>query len=149
MKPVNNKIYFKILPEDNKEGLTKFMPTEGLGLKKVEVLDVGSSVVEVKKGDIISLYANDIMHITVDTGFCTELNVVLINSNPKNGKIRVSKPEKVLGQKLSKAKVISTGDKEISSGSKVGFRPGQSLTLIDGSEIISNTQVFYTEDSDK
>lgn len=146
MKPVNNKIYFKILPDETNEGLVKYMPTNGLGLKKVEVLEVGNSVVEVKKGDIISLYANDIMLITSETGFCTELNVVLINSNPKKGKVRVTKPEKMLGQKLSKAKVISTGDDEITLNSKVGFREGQSLALIDGSEIISNTQIFYVED---
>ena len=66
---LNNKIYLELL-EDDLQPKKTFLNTNADLLKYCKVLDVGNSVLDVKTGDIITLYVININFIDSKKGFC-------------------------------------------------------------------------------
>ncbi|MDR1019007.1 MAG: hypothetical protein LBM02_09955 [Lachnospiraceae bacterium] len=142
-KPLNNKILFRLLPEEQQPKKTILVP-DGDVLKKAEVIEVGEKVVNIQKGDEIVLYVNDIRGIGDGIGFCADSNPIFINERPQPNKTHIS--HVTLDDNLTKfnnGKVISTTDHNLNKEDIVGYVKGAGLILPDGTEIISDNQIFY------
>lgn len=145
MRVLNNKIYFELLPPDAQPQKTIFNPTADM-LKLAKVIDVGCKVEEVRKDDIITLYEISIKNLGDGTGFCSERDVIFSNSIPQKNKVHIRNQEKVDLSMLNKATVINSNCEDISKDETVFYINGQSHILPDNTEIISESQIFYTEE---
>lgn len=145
MKPLNTKIYFKILPEDKQPVKSIFVPDAEM-LKFVEVMDTGDKVLKVKENDVLTLYVTTIQMLTQTTGFCTERDVIFINNYPQENKIHISANGKDNSLSIfKKGKVIKSSSSDISDSDLIYYKDGQTHILPDGSEIISESQVYYKD----
>lgn len=142
MEPLFNKVLFELLPEDQQPKKSIFAPN-GDSVKNAKVISVGETVTFIKKDDIIQLYANDIMGINSKLGYCIDTNAIFINRKPQPNKthIRSKKSEEL--SKFNKADIISSSSSKLKEGDEIGFKKGNGLILPDGSEIISNTQIYF------
>lgn len=142
MEPLFNKVLFELLPEDQQPKKSIFAPN-GDSVKNATVIAIGETVTAIKEGDIIQLYVNDIMGIDSKRGYCIDTNAIFINKQPQPNKthIRTKKSEGL--SKFVKADVISSSTLNLKEGDEIGFKRGSGLVLPDGSEIISNTQIYF------
>ena len=144
MKPLNNKVYFEILSEDKQPKKSVFIPDAEM-LKLAEVIDVGGSVTKVKKEDIITMYVTAISMLTSTTGFCSEREIIFINSYPQENKIHINSQVKQELTVFKKANVLKSSSKDIFDKEIIFYKDGQTHILPDGSEIISESQVYYKD----
>ena len=112
---LNNKIYLELL-DDELQPKKTFLNTDADLLKYCNVLDVGSNVYEVKKGDIITLYVININFIDSKKGFCSDRDVIFINNRPKEKKVHINSQQKEKYGILYKASVISSNSNDINDG---------------------------------
>ena len=144
MKPLNNKVYFEILSDDKQPKKSVFIPDAEM-LKLAEVIDVGESVTKVKKEDIITIYVTAISMLTSTTGFCAEREIIFINSYPQENKIHINSQVKQELTVFKKANVLKSSSKDIFDNETIFYKDGQTHILPDGSEIISESQVYYKD----
>ena len=144
MKPLNNKVYFEILSEDKQPKKSVFIPDAEM-LKLAEVIDVGESVTKVKKEDIITIYVTAISMLTSTTGFCSEREIIFINSYPQENKIHINSQVKQELTIFRKANVLKSSSHDIKDNETIYYKDGQTHILPDGSEIISESQVYYKD----
>ena len=144
MKPLNNKVYFEILSDDKQPKKSVFIPDAEM-LKLAEVIDVGESVTKVKKEDIITIYVTAISMLTSTTGFCAEREIIFINSYPQENKIHINSQVKQALTVFKKANVLKSSSKDIFDKETIFYKDGQTHILPDGSEIISESQVYYKD----
>lgn len=142
MEPLFNKVLFELLPEDKQPKKSIFAPN-GDSIKNAIVVSVGHLVTVMKKGDMIQLYVNDIMGLDSKLGYCIDTNAIFINKKPQPNKthIRTKNTEEL--SKFTKADVISTTSNKLKEGDEIGFKKGSGLILPDGSEIISDNQIYF------
>lgn len=144
MKIVNSKIYFEVLPEKDQDKKTVFTPNADM-MKYAKVIDIGHKVEWVQSGDIIKLYVNTMFMTEKGKGFCAERDVIFCNQIPQKGKVHIKEQVKDKITSLKTAKVINANCEDIESGDTVAYRDGQSLILPDNTEIVSETQIYYTK----
>ena len=144
MKPLNTKIYFKLLPEDQQPKKSVFIPDAEM-LKFVEVLDVGHGVSKIKQGDILTVYITTIQMLTQSEGFCIEREVIFINNYPQENKIHINGQVKKGMSVFKQANVLASSSQDIDDNDIIYFKDGQTHILPDGSEIISESQVYYKD----
>lgn len=144
MRALNSKVMYTLLPDSEQPKRSVFNP-DAENLKKCKVLSVGSKVENIKVDDIITLYIHDIRMAEENIGYCNDTNPIFINDKPQPNKthIKTKKTNKI--SKFSKATVLSSTDKELKEGDEVGYIKGTGLELPDGTEIISDTQIFYKD----
>lgn len=142
MKPLNNKIFFELLDEKHQPKKSILVP-DGDILKKAKVLDVGNKVTNIKKGDEIVLYVNDIRGIGDRKGYCNDTNPIFINDKPQANKTHISKISSDNLTRFDNGKVISSTDDNLKKDDIIGYIKGNGLILPDSSEIISDTQIFF------
>lgn len=142
IKPLNNKIYFRLLPLEQQPKKTLIAP-DGDILKKGEVLKIGREVTEVKEKDIITFYGNDFLRVTEKEGVIMERGIIFINDKPTKNKTHISELDNKELTTMSKARVISSDDSGMIQDDTIFYKKGASLILPDKTEIISNTQIFY------
>jgi hypothetical protein len=143
-KILNSKIFFEVLPDKDQPQKSPFSPNADL-MKYAKVLDIGHKVEWVEIGDVIKLYVNTMFMIEKNKGFCSERDVIFRNSIPPKGKVHIKDQIKDTMSPLKNAKVIQSNSEDIISNDTIGYRDGQSLILPDGTEIISETQIYYTK----
>lgn len=144
MKPLNSKVYFEILSDDKQPKKSVFIPDAEM-LKLAEVIDVGESVTKVKKEDIITIYVTAISMLTSTTGFCAEREIIFINSYPQENKIHINSQVKQELTVFKKANVLASSSPDIEAKETIYYKDGQTHILPDGSEIISESQVYYKD----
>lgn len=144
MNVVNNKIYFDLLVESEQDQKTIFTPNADM-MKYALVLDVGHKVEWVKKGDVIKLYVNTMFMTEKGKGFCAERDVIFCNQIPQKGKVHIKEQTKDKITSLKTAKVINANCDDIQTDDIIAYRDGQSLILPDNTEIVSETQIYYTK----
>lgn len=138
-----DKIYYEILPDSDQPQKTIFTPNADM-LKRVKVLDVGDMVVNKKKGDILTLYVNDMTRYgDYDKGFCIDRHVIFTNDIPQYLKVQVKNIQKDTMEVLSKGTVVESGSENIKKDDDIVFKHGQSHILPDNSEIISDSQIYF------
>lgn len=142
MKPLNNKIFFELLDEKYQPKKSILVP-DGDILKKAKVLDIGDKVTNIKKGDEIVLYVNDIRGIGDRKGYCNDTNPIFINDKPQPNKTHISKISSDNLTKFDNGKVISSTDNNLKKNDIIGYIKENGLILPDSSEIISDTQIFF------
>lgn len=143
IKPLNTKIYFKLLPENQQPRKTLIAP-DGDILKKATVISVGEEVAQVVKGDIITIYGYDCIRLDSDKGVTNERSVLFKNEIPLKNKTHIIEMDDIETLNvLSKAKVIATSTKDIDREDIVYFKKGTGLILPDKTEIISDSQIFF------
>lgn len=142
MEPLFNKVLFELLSEDKQPKKSIFAPN-GDSIKNAVVIAIGETVTAINPGDIIQLYVNDIMGIDSKLGYCIDTNAIFINRKPQPNKthIRSKKSEEL--SKFNKADVIVSTSSKLKKGDEIGYKKGSGLILPDGSEIISNTQIYF------
>lgn len=146
MKVLNNKIYFELLPDSEQPQKTIFSPNMDM-LKLCKVIDIGNKVFDfIKKEDIITLYVNNIQMIDKTKGFCNDKDVLFINEYPLKGKVHVTEQEKPKITPFSKAKVKKSSVDDIKDNENIYYKQGQSHILPDSTEIISETQIYFSKD---
>jgi hypothetical protein len=141
----NSKILFELLPEKDQPKKTALKPHADM-MKHALVTDVGSKVEEINIGDIITLYVTTMFMIEKNIGFCSERDVIFTNNIPQKGKVHIHRQSKNPLQPLSNAVVINSNSSDIEKGEKVFYREGQSMQLPDNTEIISETQIYYSQE---
>lgn len=142
MRPLNNKIKFELLPEDEQPKKTSMVPF-GDALKKVKVLEVGTKVEDIEKDDILVLYNHDVMLFEGSMGYCLDRDPVFINDHPQKNKTHIQPKKADRLSKFEKGTVLSTTDPEMSKGDEIGFKKANGLILPDNTEIISDTQIYF------
>ena len=141
----NSKILFELLPESQQPKKTALKPHADM-MKLCKVIDVGNKTEWVQIHDIITIYVTTMVMIEKNIGFCSERDVIFTNNIPQKGKVHVHRQSKNPLQKLSNAFVLSSNSEDIEKGEKVFYREGQSMQLPDNTEIISETQIYYSEE---
>lgn len=139
MRALNNKLIIEVLPESEQYEKDIFS-RGGNVLRKCKVIDAGDKVVNVKVGDIISLYFHDILHYE-NHSYCGENNVLFINDIPPDNRVHLIKTKSGLST-LQEARVISTMDENLKKDDVVLYNDRTGLTLPDGSTIVGNSQVY-------
>lgn len=142
MIALNNKVKFELLPEDRQPKPTVLNPNAD-ALKLAIVLSVGHKVENIKEGDTITLYNNDVMIFEDKIGYCVDSNPIFINDRPQPNKTNILPEKATTISKFSKATVLSSTDKNLNAGDKVGYKDGNGLKLPDESLIVSDTQIFF------
>lgn len=143
IKPLNTKIYFKLLPEDKQPKKTIIAP-DGDILKIGTVLDVGHEVEQIKKGDTITLYGYDCIRLDQNRAVTNERSVIFINGIPQKNKTHIIEVgDDSMLSVLTKAKVIGSSSKDMSEEDLVFFKKGAGLILPDKTEIVSDSQIFF------
>lgn len=143
MKVLNNKILMTILDDGHQPQKTIFSPNADM-LKLFKIVDVGEKVELVKKGDIVTTYVNNVTLLNGDEYFCTERDILFINDYPQPGKIHLRGQVKEKLTLFNSAEVIKSSSGDIEDEDKVFYKAGQSHVLPDSTEIISESQVYYS-----
>lgn len=141
----NSKILFELLPEVHQPKKTALKPHADM-MKLCKVIDVGNKTEWVEINDVITIPVNSMIMIEKNIGFCSERDVIFTNNIPQKGKVHVYRQSKNPLQKLSNAYVLNSNSDDITKGEKVFYREGQSMQLPDNTEIISETQIYYSEE---
>lgn len=141
----NSKILFELLPDKDQPKKTALRPNADL-MKHGKVLDIGSKVEDVSIGDIITLYVTTMFMIEKNKGFCSERDVIFTNDIPQKGKVHIHRQSKKPLQKFSNAEVVNSNAADVEKGETVYYREGQSMVLPDHTEIISETQIYYSSE---
>ena len=142
MRPVNNKILFDLLPDYEQPRKTVFSPDADT-MKVARVISTGPEVTQDIKKDLkITFYVHGSRMLDSRTGVISDRDVVFVDDRPRPGKVHVTEQETKSMSSLGTARVISSGSKDISDREEIFYSPGQSLQLPDGTEIISETQIF-------
>ena len=144
MKVLNNKIYFELLEDSEQPQKTIFQPNADM-LKLCRVIDVGQNVEYVSEGDIITIYVTSISMLDSTKGLCTERDVIFNNSIPQKGKVHIGQQKNNELSVFKSGKVLSSNSQDIEKNDEVYYKPGQSHVLPDNTEIISETQIFYSK----
>lgn len=144
-KVLNTKIYFQLLPESEQPQKTVFQPNMDV-LKIGQVIDVGHKVEKVKKGDFITLHINNISKYIQNDCFCNERDVIFINGYPQEGKVQITEQEDMNMTSFKKARVLKSSSNDIKDNEKVFYKDGQFLELPDHTKILSETQIYFSED---
>ena len=139
---LNNKIYLELL-DDELQPKKTFLNTDADLLKYCNVLDVGNSVSDIKKDDIVTLYVININFIDSKKGFCSDRDVIFINNRPKEKKVHINNQQKEKYGILYKGTVLASSSNDIKDGDEIYYKHGQSHILPDNTEILSETQIFY------
>ena len=144
-KVLNNKVYFELLPESEQPKKTIFQPNMDI-LKIGRVIDVGHRVENIKKGDKITLHINNISKYIGNECFCNDRDVIFINGYPQDGKVQITEVEDISMSSFKKARVIKSSTEDIQDNSNVYYKDGQFLELPDHTKILSETQIYFSED---
>ena len=145
IKVLNTKIHFELLPESDQPQKTVFQPNMDV-LKIGKVLDIGHKVEKVKKGDFITLHINNISKYIQNDYFCNERDVIFINGYPQEGKVQITEQEDINMTSFKKARVLKSSTNDIKDNEKVFYKDGQFLELPDHTKILSETQIYFSED---
>lgn len=140
MRAVNNRMILELLEDNNPNDI--LMRNEYI-IKKAKVLDIGGGVKNVKIGDVVSVYFNDIKHYE-GICYCTENNVLFINNVPPESRVHLVRTNMGLHD-VHEGEVIATNHVELSKGDKVIYQSRAGLELPDGTEIIGGTQVVFAK----
>lgn len=138
MKVLNNKILFELIPQKDLN-LRQMMENPSGTLEYGKVIQVGKLVEDIKKGDVITIYTNDVRKYDGKC-FCSENSVLFVNDNSRNGRTHLKNPKQTVS-KFTKATVVSTTEDGIKKGDDVIFM-GTFIDLPDGSKILNNSQIF-------
>lgn len=138
MKVLNNKVLFELIPQKNLD-IKQMMQNPSGVLEYGKVLQVGSKVEDIKKGDIITVYSNDIRKYDGKC-FCGENSVLFVNNNSRNGRTHLKNPKSTVSQ-FTKATVESTTEEGLEKGDEVIYL-GTFIDLPDGSKLLNNSQIF-------
>ena len=144
-KVLNNKVYFELLPESEQPKKTIFQPNMDI-LKIGRVIDVGHRVENIKKGDKITLHINNISKYIGNECFCNDRDVIFINGYPQDGRVQITEVEDISMSSFKKARVIKSSTEDIQDNSNVYYKDGQFLELPDHTKILSETQIYFSED---
>lgn len=142
IKPLNNKIYFELLPDLEQPQKTIFQPTADM-MKLAKVIEVGNKVEVVNKGQEITLYVNNIIPLEGKKGFCIERDIIFIDTYPQPGKVHIDGQSNTPMASLESSSVIRSSSEGIEDGDIIYYKKGQAHVLPDNSEIISESQIFY------
>lgn len=140
--PLNNKVYFELLPDSEQPQKTIFQPTADM-MKIARVISNGHKVDIVYPGQKIWIYVNNIISMNDNKGFCVDRDIIFIDEYPQPGKVHIFGQSSTPLSSLESSKVLKSSSEDIENGDTVHYRKGQSHVLPDNTEIISESQIFY------
>lgn len=144
MKVLNNKVYFELLDDSQQPQKTIFQPNADM-LKLGRVIDVGQKVEYISEGDIITIYITSISMLDSTKGLCNDRDIIFNNSVPQKGKVHIGEQKNNKLSVFNSAKVLSSNSPDIQNEEEVYYKSGQSHVLPDNTEIISESQIFYSK----
>lgn len=151
VRTLSNKIRFKLLDEDKQPKNTILDPNAEL-LKVCEVIDIGPQVTEVKVGDLITLFSQDIIRTGLQKDcFCTIHSVLFINEYTKQDRFLVSeKKNNDLGSMFKKVTVLKTHvGSDMNVGDDVLVKSNAGILLPDSSLMMNTSIAFCVVDLEK
>lgn len=142
--PLNNKLMIELLEDSKQPQKTIFSPNADM-IKIGKVLSKGKSVDIVKEGDTVHVYTNNLTMFDSRKGFCSQRDLLFVNEYPQEGKVHITEQTTVPMSSFTSGVVIKSSSEDIQDEDKVFYKKGQSHVLPDNTEIISESQIYYSE----
>lgn len=141
---LHDTIKYTLLPPEEQPKKTPFAPNNE-NLKKVRVEETGSETdPKIKKGAILTVWVNNLRHLTPTTGYCYDRDVIFIEDKPRTDKVQVYPQGAInITSDIHKGKVLSSDYPHVEKDDTIHYYgKGGGLELPDQSLIISKNILF-------